>query len=97
MTDHRTCKPFTAHYACAHNHIICAVDRGDDHVPLDANMGWFFPSRDNRRLATLRELYEDQDLVRRVTPGRLSDYAEAPDKVFLLRTMHTFPSAAPGR
>lgn len=94
ITERRTGKPFSAHYCCASNHVICAVDRGRDHVLVDPNLGFFFPSHDNRRLATARELFHDPSLVRRVVPGRLKDY-EISNRIFLGRSMANFPVGAP--
>lgn len=93
MTERRTGRPFTAHYCCASNHIICAIDRGRDHVLIDPNLGFFFPGADDRRLATADELRQNPDLVRRVAPGRMKDYLLS-ERVFLARTMLNFPPRA---
>ncbi|MHC4873145.1 MAG: hypothetical protein ACYTFY_14980 [Planctomycetota bacterium] len=74
MIEIKTGKPFTAHYGCASNHVICAVSRGKDHVILDPNLGYFYPATNNKRLATNKELYHNLELVKRSNPGRLKDY-----------------------
>lgn len=71
-----TGKYFSAHYCTSVHHVITAVDRGDDHVLLDANLGFFIPNPESGRLATHRELLRNPKWVNDVIPGRKEDYLE---------------------
>lgn len=87
MTERKTGRFFSAHYANGYRHVICAVGRGRDHILLDPNLGYFFPNPKTGRLATFSEIKKDHSLVETVLPGRRDDYLLHPEKMFGARTM----------
>ncbi len=71
MKDEETGKPLRARCLSTKGHIATAVESipspqdVGDHYVLDPDMGVFYFSADNTRLATLREMRENQELSKR--------------------------------
>lgn len=90
MIEKKTGKPFSAHYSSGVKHVICAVGRGKDHIPLDPNTGYFFPNPKTGKLATYSEIRKNKSIVEDVLPGRRDDYLLKSYRKFGIRSMTPF-------